>query len=94
MLAGNPELARQEIQKRITRLILTPKQTPDGVVLEVSGDLGLSRGVDVMLESPLEGIAQHYTGMRVPLTGVVVDPSQALSALNAGWSLPTTPTLS
>jgi hypothetical protein len=65
-LAGDPELARQEIQKRITKLILTPMETPDGAVLEVSEDVGLFRGAGVMLQSSLEGIAQHYTGFRTP----------------------------
>lgn len=48
------ELARQEIQKNITKLVLTPKQTPAGVVLAVSGDVGLFRGADVMLQNPVE----------------------------------------
>ena len=79
-LAGDPELARQEIQKRITKLILTPKQTPDGVVLEVSGDGGLFRGRDVMLQSSMEGIAQHYINASMPISGVILNPSLPLSA--------------
>jgi hypothetical protein len=79
ILTGDSELARLEIQRRISKLILTPKQTPDGVVLEVSGDSGLFRGGDVMLQSPLEGIAQHYTGFRIPLPSIVLDPALPLS---------------
>jgi site-specific DNA recombinase len=79
VLAGEPEVARQEFQKRITKLVLTPTKTPDGFVLEVSGDGGLFRGEDVMLQSSLEGIAQHYRGVRIPLTSVVLVPSLLLS---------------
>jgi len=79
-LAGDPEFARQEIQKRIKRLVMTPKDTPEGPVLEVSGDVALLRTGDVLVGSPLDGIAQHYTEMRIPLAGVALDPSQALSA--------------
>lgn len=79
MLTDNPELARQEIQKRITKLILTPKQTPDGAVLAVSGDIGLLRGGDVMLGSSLEETTQHYIGTSIPLAGVILDPSLPLA---------------
>jgi hypothetical protein len=75
VLVGDPEMARQEIQKRITNLILTPKQTPAGVVLEVSGDGGIFRGPDVMLQSSLEGIAQHSIASSVRLTGVELNPT-------------------
>jgi hypothetical protein len=34
-LAGDPELARQELQKRIKKLVLTPKQMPNRVVLDL-----------------------------------------------------------
>jgi site-specific DNA recombinase len=39
-LAGDPELARREIQKRIKQLIITPKETPDGAVLRSHGRCG------------------------------------------------------
>lgn len=76
-LAGDPELARQEIQKRIQNLVLTPKETPDGPVLEVSGDVALLRTGDVLVESPVDGTSQQYIGTRVPLGAVVVYPSLA-----------------
>jgi hypothetical protein len=59
------ELVRQELQKRIKKLALTPKQMPDGVVLKVSEDVGLIREPDGMLQSSLKGIAQHYTFVRI-----------------------------
>lgn len=40
-LAGDPELARREIQKRIKNLVITPKNTPEGSVLEIKGDVQL-----------------------------------------------------
>lgn len=65
-LAGDPEFARQEIQKRIKKLVITPKETPEGAVLEVTGDMELFRGGDVLLGVSLEGIAQHYIPFSVP----------------------------
>jgi len=81
LLQGDRFLAKQEIAKRIGRVVLTPKETDTGRVCEVSGDIHLLAGDPrVLPNEPLEGIAEHYTGMRIPLTGVVLDPSQALSA--------------
>jgi hypothetical protein len=53
LLKSDPERARGEIQKRIKKLVLTPKETPGGAVLEVSGDIELLRTGDVLEESPL-----------------------------------------
>jgi DNA invertase Pin-like site-specific DNA recombinase len=79
-LAGDPEFARQEIQKRIKSLVLTPRDTPEGPVLEVSGDVALLRTGDVLLESPMEGIAQHYIDASISLAGVIFNPSLPLAA--------------
>ena len=38
ILTGDPTRAKQELQKRITKLVLSPKETPNGNVFEVSGD--------------------------------------------------------
>ena len=74
-LAGDPELARQEIQKRIKKLVLTPKETPDGPVFEVSGDVALLRTGDVLVESPVDGTSQQYIGNSIPFLGIVLNPS-------------------
>jgi DNA/RNA endonuclease YhcR with UshA esterase domain len=80
LLTGDPELAKQEIQKRIKKLVLTPKQTADGTVLEVTGDVELfKQQEDVMLNNSMEGIAQHYTTARIALAHVVLRPSMALA---------------
>jgi len=50
-LAGDPEFARREIQKRIKNLVLTPNDTPNGPVLEVSGDVALLRTGDVFAQA-------------------------------------------
>jgi len=71
-LADEPELARREIQKRIKQLILTPKETPDGAVLEVTGDVELFRGGDVLLGVSLERLSQHYTPFLVSLAPLVL----------------------
>jgi hypothetical protein len=39
---------------------MTPKGTPNGAMLEVSGNIELLRTGNVLDESPMEGIAQHY----------------------------------
>ena len=79
-LAGDPEFARQEIQKRVKSLVLTPKETPKGPVLEVSGDVALLRTGDVLLESPMEGFAQHYINASISLAGVILNPSLPVAA--------------
>jgi hypothetical protein len=79
LLKGDPERARQEIQKRITRLVMTPKETPNGAVLEVSGDIELLRSDSVLEESPLDGTAQQYALPRIVIT-VVLDPSLPFAA--------------
>jgi hypothetical protein len=73
-LAGDHELTRQELQKRIEKLVMTPKQMPDGVVPEVSEDIGLFRGPDGMLQSSLEGIAVTCF-FRIPPAGIPRAPS-------------------
>jgi len=79
LLKGAPEIARREIQKRIKNLILTPKETPSGAVLEVSGDIELLRTGDVLDESPLDGTVQQYTLPRIVIT-LVLDPQLPLVA--------------
>jgi DNA invertase Pin-like site-specific DNA recombinase len=80
VLTSDPESARQQIRKRIKKLILTPKQTPEGWVLEVSGDIELLRSGDVLVQGALDETSQHYTRFCVVLAGVVLDPSQPLVA--------------
>jgi hypothetical protein len=81
ILAGNPETSRAQLQKHISKLVLTPKQTPDVSVFEVTGDINLFQGNgDVMLTNSLEGIAQHYIGASISLAGFKLDPSLPLAA--------------
>jgi len=69
------------LQKRISKLVLTPKETPSGSVFEVSGDVSLFQGNnDVMLTNFLEGIAEHYMGASISLAGVVLNPALPLAA--------------
>jgi hypothetical protein len=74
ILAGDPATAREQLRKRITKLVLTPKETLDGAVFEVTGDVGLFQGDgDVMLTNSLEGIGEHYTSV-LSLTGLQLNP--------------------
>jgi len=80
ILAGDPETARTQLRKRISKLVLTPKETPGGFVFEVTGDVNLFQGNDdVMLTNSLEGIAEHYIGASISLAGVILDPSLPLA---------------
>jgi len=79
VLVADPEVAKREIQKRIKKLVLTPKQTSDGTVLEVTGDVELFLAEGVVLNNSLEGIAQHYTLTRIPIA-LVLDPNLPLAA--------------
>jgi hypothetical protein len=57
-------------------LVLTPKETPDGNVFEVSGDVALFVGAkdDVMVTNSLERIAQHYILPSIRITGTFLTP--------------------
>ena len=80
VLAGDPVVAKREIQKRIKKLVLTPRQTPNGTVLEVTGDVELLQQQDgLMLNNSLEGTSQQYTLPCIVIT-VVLDPSISLAA--------------
>ena len=81
ILTGDKAAAKQELQRRIDKLILTPRETPTGWVLDISGSIGLFTGAsDEMLTNSLEGIGQHYALPRIELTGVVLDPSLPVAA--------------
>ena len=81
ILLGEPAIAKQELQKRIGKLVLTPKETPNGWALEVSGDVALfvQPDTDVMLTNSREGFGQHYIDSAIPFTGTFLDPSLPLS---------------
>jgi site-specific DNA recombinase len=81
ILTGDRNVARQELQKRIEKLILTSRETATGWVLDVSGSIGLfTEDGDAMLTSSSEGIGQHCALPRIELTGVVLDPSLPAAA--------------
>jgi hypothetical protein len=73
LLAGDPELAKREIQKRVRELILTPFATEEGRGYEVSGDLSLlASEEDVMVDSYSQTLGQHYNEWVMPIRAVVV----------------------
>lgn len=80
VLTSDPEFARREIQKRIKKLVLTPKDTPEGPVLEVSGDVALLGTGDVLVESPIQRTSQQYIGVSTPLAGIILNPAPLLAA--------------
>lgn len=80
LLKGDPETARAQIQKRINKLVLTPRQIPGGTVLDVTGDVELFQQEGVMLNNSMEGIAQHYILPQIALADIVLDPKVPLAA--------------
>jgi hypothetical protein len=67
LLRGDPKLAKEAIQRHVRRLLLKPKRTAAGPVFEVAGDIDLfASDSSVMLNNPVEGIAQHYIPFLVP----------------------------
>jgi site-specific DNA recombinase len=73
VLAGDPELAKREIQKRVKELILTPFGTDVGRGYEVTGDLSLlSSEEDVMVDSCFQTSGQHYSAWVMPIKAVLV----------------------
>jgi hypothetical protein len=82
LLRAEPLIARRTLRQHITKLVLTPRQTADGPVFEVTGDVNLFAGdPDVMLSKPLEGIAQHDTLPSIPLCGVFLNPGLGIEIL-------------
>lgn len=80
VLVGDPEIAKREIQKRIKKLVLTPKQTSNGTVLEVTGDVGLFQQPDVMVNNLMDETVQHYTLAFSFVFSTSVDPISPLRA--------------
>jgi len=56
-------------------LVLTPKETPEGPVLEVSGDVALLHGGDVLVKNPIQRTSQQYIGVSIPLAGITLIPA-------------------
>lgn len=62
-LRSDPEFARQEVQKK---LVLTSKETPEGPVLEVPGDVALPCAGNVLVESPIHRTSEQYITTSTP----------------------------
>src|SRR5256885_1188753 len=63
------------------KLVLIPKETPDGQVLEVSGDVDLFGGDDrVVLMVSRDGFGQHYRPFGIPAAGILLNPTSELNA--------------
>ncbi|HWR14901.1 MAG TPA: recombinase family protein [Terriglobales bacterium] len=61
VLLGDPVVARRELQRRISKLVLTPRRLVGRRTLEVTGDVSLFTRPDVMLTNSSGGIGEHYT---------------------------------
>jgi hypothetical protein len=69
VLAADPQLAKREMQKRITKLVLTPVETPEGSFYDVSGDLRLFGDLDgVMVHSFMYRSDDHYAFCTLPIS--------------------------
>lgn len=78
VLKGDPEAARAQIQKRINKLVLTPRQTSTGNVLDVSGDVDLFQQEGVMVNNSMEGTSQQYIAPRIALGSILLDPTRPI----------------
>jgi hypothetical protein len=75
ILRADVATARRTLAKHIEKLVLTPRETPEGAVLEVSGDVDLFGGEPCVVQMVArDGIAQHYNVLTIPLTGIYLDP--------------------
>ena len=72
VLLGDPLVTKQELRKRIEKLVLTPEKRDGSDVFVVTGDLKLFAADDAMLGKSLEGIGEHCIDLRVPLNGLVL----------------------
>jgi len=68
-LTGDAEVAKQQIRKHIATLTLTPVNTAEGPMYEVSGDVNvfaLGDPDDVLLGTSLERSCKQYTALSFP----------------------------
>lgn len=68
VLLGDPVVARRELQRRITKLVLTPRRLVGRRTFEVTGDVSLFSRPDVMVTNSTGGIGEHYN--QLPTTTV------------------------
>jgi hypothetical protein len=81
VLKGDVAAARRALANHIEKLTLTPKEAPEGVVLDVSGDVDLFAGDEsVMHLVARDGIGMHYTRLAIPVVGLQLDPTLDLAA--------------
>jgi hypothetical protein len=80
LLYGDVDSARQALAKYVERLVLTPKNTPDGPLLEVSGNVEFFRGNEGGEGVSISDGGQRRlwpvlrTPFRVPAAGIVLNP--------------------
>lgn len=77
VLLGDPVRAKQELLKRIDKLILTPKIHEGEEIFLVTGDMRLfpKEVDDVMPTNSLQEIGQHYT-CKISFDGFMLNPKQ------------------
>lgn len=73
VLLGDPIRTKQELLKRIDKLMLTPEVRDGENVYVVQGDVRLfAANDDVMLTNSGPRIGEHYTDLRIVLDGLVL----------------------
>jgi hypothetical protein len=78
VLLGDPIRTKQELLKRIDKLVLTPEVRDGKDVYVVKGDVRLfTADDDVMLTNSGTTIGEHYTKLRISLDGLVLLPKKA-----------------
>jgi len=80
VLAGDPVRAKQELSKRLGKLILTPECRDGHDYLVVTGDLKLFTADTLMADKAGIGFVDHYEAAKLSLDGFVLDPKLAKAA--------------
>jgi site-specific DNA recombinase len=69
LLEKDVQLAKQQLRRHVGKLVLTPRQTETGFVLQVSGDVALFSTTSSMVEAETAGIMREVA--RVNISGEV-----------------------
>jgi hypothetical protein len=86
LLRGDAEVARQALAKYVDRPVLTPRGTPEGPVLDISGSVEIFNGNETGDGVCISNGGQRrlcsvlHTPFRVPTTGIVLNPRLDIAA--------------
>jgi hypothetical protein len=75
ILSRDAQRAKAALAEHLQPFVLTPKETPAGLVYDVSGHIPLGpAGVDVVPMVARDGIGWQCTALALPVAGVTLNP--------------------